>query len=43
MFGLFKRKSEKEKVLTFDLNDKEKEALNNTLTEVEKTVQETGL
>jgi malate dehydrogenase len=32
-----------EKVLTFDLNDKEKEALNNTLTEVEKTVQETGL
>ena len=32
-----------EKILTFDLNDDEKTALNNTLTEVEKTVQETGL
>ena len=32
-----------ENILTFDLNDDEKNALNNTLTEVKKTVQETGL
>ena len=32
-----------EKILTFDLNDEEKNALNNTLTEVKKTVQETGV
>jgi len=32
-----------EKVLTFELNDDEKSALNNTLVEVQKTVEETGL
>ena len=32
-----------ENILTFDLNDDEKNALHNTLTEVKKTVQETGL
>ena len=32
-----------EKILTFDLNEEEKNALNNTLTEVEKTVLETKL
>ena len=32
-----------ENILTFDLNDDEKNALDNTLTEVKKTVQETGL
>ena len=30
-------------ILTFELNSKEKKALDNTLTEVKKTVQETGL
>ena len=32
-----------EKILTFDLNEEEQNALNNTLTEVEKTVLETKL
>ena len=32
-----------EKILTFDLNEEEHNALNNTLTEVEKTVLETKL
>ena len=32
-----------EKILTFELNSAEKNALDNTLTEVKKTVQETGL
>ena len=32
-----------EKILTFELNSEEKNALDNTLTEVKKTVQETGL
>ena len=32
-----------ENILTFDLNEDEKNALNNTLSEVKKTVQETGL
>ena len=32
-----------ENILTFDLNDDEKNALDNTLSEVKKTVQETGL
>ena len=32
-----------ENILTFDLNDEEKNALDNTLVEVKKTVQETGL
>ena len=32
-----------EKILTFDLNEEEKNALENTLAEVKKTVEETGL
>ena len=32
-----------EKILTFDLDEDEKTALSNTLTEVKKTVSETGL
>ena len=32
-----------ERILTFELNSEEKNALDNTLTEVKKTVQETGL
>ena len=32
-----------ENILTFDLNDEEKNALDNTLNEVKKTVQETEL
>tara|TARA_Y100001970_G_scaffold38297_1_gene47239 strand:+ start:1245 stop:2180 length:936 start_codon:yes stop_codon:yes gene_type:complete len=32
-----------EKILTFELNEKEKNALENTLSEVKKTVEETGL
>ena len=32
-----------EKILTFDLNEEEKNALENTLSEVKKTVEETGL
>jgi malate dehydrogenase len=32
-----------ENILTFELNAEEKNALDNTLTEVKKTVQETGL
>ena len=32
-----------EKILTFELNEEEKNALENTLSEVKKTVEETGL
>ena len=32
-----------EKILTFDLDEDEKSALKNTLSEVKKTVSETGL